>query len=544
MRLTCTPLLALAFASAPIAAEPPRFSAEAFKAHVTFLADDLLEGRGIGTPGHEIAARYIAAQFAQLGLKPGGDNGGWYQRIRFAQTSASAPGTITVTGPKGSRSWIDGSDFVLRRNPAHPNPDVSGDMVFVGYGIDDPRHGFDDYRGLDVKGKIAVALSNFPKGSASEPGAYYNAMKRRMAAERGAVGIVIIYPRAVAKLRPWPSVVRNARVPAVAWLEPDGTPHDEYRVGFTANATGEAAEALFAGAKRSLKDVLDAADKAHGAPRGFALATHMHVVDHTATRTISSPNVVGVLPGSDPALAAEHVVLSAHSDHIGVTPASPSDTPDTDRINNGAMDNAAGIATMIEVARASTEATDKPRRSLIFLASTGEESGLLGADYYARHPSVPIDQIVGDVDLDMPVLTYAFTDVTAYGADHSTIGRTVADASRGMGVALAPDPEPDETVFVRSDHYMFVQQGVPAVFLATGWGGAGKAAWATFNEKYYHQPGDDLKLPILWDQGARFVDINYRITRAMADADKRPMWFKGDFFGDLFAAKQPKAPLP
>jgi hypothetical protein len=245
MRLPFASLIAL-FAAAPLAAaEPPKFSGEAFKAHVAFLADDLLEGRGIGTPGHEIAARYIAAQFAQIGLKPGGDNGGWYQRIRFAQTSATAPGSVTLTGPQGSRTWADGSDFVLRRASAHSNPDVSGDLVFVGYGIDDPKHGFDDYRGLDVKGKIVVALANFPKGSPSEPGAYYTAVKRRMAAERGAVGIVMIYPRAVAKLRPWPSVVRNARFAAVAWLEPGGTPHDEYKVGVTANATGEGAEALF-----------------------------------------------------------------------------------------------------------------------------------------------------------------------------------------------------------------------------------------------------------------------------------------------------------
>jgi Zn-dependent M28 family amino/carboxypeptidase len=531
-------LLAL-LATTPLAAEAPKFSADAFKAHVAFLSDDLLEGRGIGTPGHEIAARYIAAQFAQLGLKPGGDEGGWYQRIRFAQTTATAPGSVTISGPKGEKTWADGSDFVLRRDPAHSNPDVTADLVFVGYGIDDAKHGHDDYRGLDVKGKVVVAFTNFPKGTPSEPGAYYNNVKRKMAAARGAAGMIILYPRSVAKIRPWTGVQRNLRFAAVAWLEADGKPHDENGMGVTAYANGEAAEALFAGAKKSLTQVLDEADA--GAPRGFALKTRIHATDHTATATISSPNVIGILPGSDPKLAAEYVVLSAHADHIGLTPPSPKDKPGTDRINNGAMDNAAGIATMIEVARAAAADPSRPRRSLIFLASTGEETGLLGADYYARHPSVPATQIVGDVDLDMPVLTYPFVDVTAYGADHSTIGPTVAEAGKAMGVALAADPEPDETVFVRSDHYMFVQQGVPAVFLATGWGGAGKAAWAEFNEKHYHQPSDDMKLPVLWDQGARFADINYRITRIMADAEARPMWNKGDFFGDLFAPAQPKA---
>jgi Zn-dependent M28 family amino/carboxypeptidase len=540
------PLLALALTLAPftsaLAADPPAFSADAFKAHVAFLADDLLEGRRIGTPGHEIAARYIATQFGALGLTPGGDKGDWYQRIRFAETAATRPGQITVSGPRGNRTWADGSEIVLRRDPAHPDPDVTGALVFVGYGIDDPAHGHDDYRGLDVRGKIVVALANFPKGGASEPGAYYSNIKRATAARHGAVGMIMIYPRAVAKTRPWASVVRNARFAAVSWLEADGRPHDETGLGFTAYATGAAADALFAGARRSLVAILDEADRPGGAPRGFALATRVQAVDHTTTTLISSPNVVGILPGSDPQLAAQYVVLSAHSDHIGITPAAEGDKPDADRINNGAMDNAAGIATLIEVARAAVAAPDKPRRSLIFLASTGEEEGLLGADYYARHPGVPIASIVGDVDLDMPVLTYPFVDVIAYGADHSTIGRTVADAGRTMGVALAPDPEPDETVFVRSDHYMLVRQGVPAVFLATGQGGAGKAAWATFNDKHYHRPSDDMALPVRWDQGARFTEINYRITRALADADQPPMWNKGDFFGDLFAPDRPKAP--
>jgi len=535
------PLLALA-AEAPIHAAP-QFSADAFKSHVAFLADDLLEGRRTGTPGHEIATRYIASQFTALGLKPGGDDGSYFQRFRLAETSASSPGSVMISGPGGSKTWADGTDVVLRRDPAHPNPDVDAPLVFVGFGIDDPKHGHDDYRGLDVRGKIVVTLANFPDGVPSEAGAYYAADKKRVAGARGAIGMIQIYPRALAKIRPWPTVIRNATFASVSWLESDGKPHDDSGLSFSGYATGAAAEALFAGASDNLKAVLDAVDKG-GVPKGFALKTRAHVVDHTETRMISSANVVGILPGSDPKLAAEYIVLSAHSDHIGITPPRPNDKPDADRINNGAMDNAAGIATMIEVARAATQAPDKPRRSLIFLASTGEEEGLLGADYYARHPSVPIANIVGDVDLDMPLLLYHFADVNAFGAEHSTIGPTVAEAGKTMNVALSPDPEPQEVVFVRSDHYMFVRQGVPAVFLATGWANGGKEAWADFSTRHYHKPSDDMSQPILWEEGARFADINYRITRAMADGGQRPMWFKGDFFGDLFAPNQPKAPAP
>jgi Zn-dependent M28 family amino/carboxypeptidase len=257
---------------------------------------------------------------------------------------------------------------------------------------------------------------------------------------------------------------------------------------------------------------------------------------------VTSPNVVAILPGSDPKLKDEYVVLSAHLDHIGISPAKPGDPADKDRINNGALDNGAGIATMLEVARAMAQSPNKPRRSIVFLASTGEEKGLLGADYYARHPTVPGKQIVGNVDLDMPLLLYPFTDVIAFGADHSTLGPIVAKAVAPMGIKLAADPMPQETIFVRSDHYMFVKQGVPAVFLATGYANGGEKAWGEFLSGAYHHPGDDMTQKIDWDAGARFAEANYRIARVMTDSDTPPQWYKADFFGDLFAPEAAKAP--
>ncbi len=298
---------------------------------------------------------------------------------------------------------------------------------------------------------------------------------------------------------------------------------------------------MFAGAPKTLDAIRAIADKPGGRPKGFALKTSVHIVNDSVTQRVTSPNVVAILPGSDPTLKAEYVVLSAHLDHLGISPARPGDTPDTDRINNGARDNGAGIATMIEVARAAASAAIPPRRSIIFLASTGEEKGLLGADYYARHPSVPIEKIVGNVDIDMPLLLYRFTDVTAFGADHSTLGPIVASAVAPMGIKLSPDPFPQEGVFTRSDHYMFVKQGVPAVFLATGFANGGEKAWGEFLEQTYHRPSDDMNQKIDWVAGARFAEANYRIMRAMADADTPPLWFAGDFFGDIFAPKAAKA---
>lgn len=547
MRIVQTSLAAIAVcASAAVAAQGATDLsplAERFKSHVAFLADDLLEGRDIGSRGHEIAALYVATRFEGMGLKPGGDKGGWYQRITFQRTSRSdTPGSVTISGPAGSQSWKHATDVTVSLNPLDPDVDVSAPLVFVGYGIQDKALGIDDYRGLDVKGKIVVTLSGFPKGMPSEEGAHLSASKDVTAARHGAIGTISIATIQSEKARPWARSVQFAGNPRVNWVDANGRPHvDAPAIRGSAALNTPAAEAAFAGAPKALKAVLAEADKTGGRPRGFALKTSARIVNSAKIETITSPNVVGILPGSDPSLAAQYVVLSAHLDHIGISPARPDDKPGTDRINNGALDNAAGIATMLEVARTATSAPTRPRRSIIFVASTGEEKGLLGADYYARHPSVPISQIVGNVDLDMPLLLYPFTDVIAFGADHSTLGKLVADAVAPMDIKLSPDPMPQESIFVRSDHYMFVRQGVPAVFLATGFANGGEAAWGSFLSGNYHHPGDDMSQKIDWQAAARFTEANYRITRAMADADQAPEWYQGDYFGNLFAPERTKA---
>jgi hypothetical protein len=536
-----------AMAAAPLlaqaAAPVPSFTPEAFRAHVAFLSDDLLEGRDIGSRGHEIAARYVASRFEALGLKPAGDAGGWYQRIGFAQARrGETKGSLTVNGPAGSHSWAHLDNVIIGLNPALPKSEISAPLVFVGYGLEVPKHGYDDYRGLDVRGKIVVILRGFPKGMPSEIAAYASDDKAAVAAKHGAIGFVSIDTLASAKRRPFAEQLHFADGVTVTWIGKDGVPYrDAPGIKVSAFANGPAAEALFAGSAKPLGTVLKEAAVDGAKPKGFALKTSAKIMQDAVVTKITSPNVVAILPGTDPKLKDDYVVLSAHLDHIGITPAKPDDKPNMDRINNGALDNAAGIATMLEVARAMVEAPTKPRRSVIFLASTGEEKGLLGADYYARNPTVPAAHIVGNVDIDMPLLLYKFTDVTAFGADHSTLGPIVAKAVAPMGVKLSPDPMPEETIFVRSDHYRFVQQGIPAVFLATGFANGGGEQWGKFLSGNYHHPGDDLNQPIDWASGARFAEANYRITEAMADGDTAPLWNKGDFFGDMFAPKAVKA---
>lgn len=522
----------------------PRFSATRMKADVAFLSDDLLEGRDTGSRGHEIAARFVAERFASLGLVPVGDNGDWQQRITFQKTvQVDVPTGVTITGPNGSATFDHGIDSLVGLNANEPHLDVLASLVFVGYGIENDRFKLHDYAGLGVKGKIVVTLRGYPVGLPSEEGAYLSSIKPQIAQEHGAIGMISLDTLLSAKTRSWQKRLSMSTGVSFTWVGPDGIAFDESpRIRANVSLSDKAAEALFAGAPNTFAQVRAIAEQKGGVPKGFSLKTSAHIFGESASSRVTSPNVVAMLPGSDPVLKDQYVVLSGHLDHLGISKAKPGDPADKDRINNGAMDNAAGAATTLEVARVFSEDKVKPRRSIIFLISTGEEKGLLGADYYARNPTVPVGKIVGNVDLDMPMLLYPFTDVVAFGAGHSTLGKHVAEAVGPMKIELAADPMPQENVFVRSDHFMFVKQGVPAVFFATGWANGGEAAWSDFLDKRYHQPNDDMTQAIDWQAAARFAEANYRVTRAMADGDTPPLWYAGDFFGDLFAPKATKTP--
>ena len=536
MRITIL-AAALAFASAATAqpgSVDPEFTPERFRSHVAFLADDLLEGRNAGDRGYEIAASYVATRFQGLGLTQAVPNS-WYQQVPFVQASLIHPPKLTI----GGRTFTHGQEIIVRASPAETRQSIEAPVVFAGYGLDLPKFGFNDYRGLDVRGKVVAVLSGFPKGTPSEMGAHLNADKARMAQERGAIGVITILTNEDMGRRTWERRVEGSREPVIAWLDPQAQPYLQApKVRLAATLDTPAAEALFAGAKRSLSAVLGEADGAGGKPKGFALRQRVSFERESEMKRITSPNVLAVLPGSDPKLANEYVLLMAHLDHVGIDP-----TREGDKIYNGAMDNAGGIATMLEVARAMATAPDRPKRSILFAAVTAEEDGLLGSQYLARN--IPVDgRVVGVVNLDMPVLLYDFSDVIAFGSEHSTLGPIVARAAGRMNVALSPDPLPQEGLFTRSDHYRFVQEGVPSVFLMTGFAGPGREAFTGFLSTHYHKPSDDLSLPIDWNAGAKFARINYLIAREIADSPERPRWYSDSFFGQTVAAKQEKAQRP
>ncbi len=442
-------IAALALIASPIAATTPApadpaFRPESFRATVGFLADDLLEGRDTGSRGHEIAARYVASRFEALGLQPGGDKGSWYQRVTLQKTvRGEVPATVTVSGASGApQMWTHGGDVIVGVSPNEPDLDITAPLVFVGYGIQDKRLGIDDYAGLDVKGKIVVVLRGYPKGVPSEEGAHVGATKAKAAQDHGAIGMLTVGTLLSKKTRPWPQMLHFADEPDFAWVGSDGKAFDEaprIRIGATLN--DPAAEAVFAGARQSLAAIRAVADKEGGRPKGFALKTKVRIRSQSATTKVTSPNVVGILPGSDPTLKAQYVVLSAHLDHVGIVPAKSDDTPDTDRINNGALDNAAGIATMLEVAKAAAEAPSRPRRSLIFLASSDDVAS-------AKEHSAPTIELTYNWDPEEYAggrnfghLAYEVDDIYELCASLQSKGVTINRPPRDGRMAFVRSPD-------------------------------------------------------------------------------------------------------
>lgn len=526
--------------AAPAGAQSADPAAEArIQADVTFLADDAVEGREAGERGYDLAALYVRTRMQAMGMAPGGPDGSWLQPVTVTSTRVADEGaTLTWTPRRGQPVvWTHGQDIAIAPGRDAGHVARSAELVFVGYGLDAPQLGMDDYRGLDVRGKIVVVLSGAPTGMVGESAAFLTDSKRRMAAARGAVGLITIAKSDAGMNAITNGVAQASRQTVRSWAAPGAAPYDEAD-GLVVGGylTGPAADALFAGARRSYADIRAEAAPAGATPRGFRLNGTAAFDVHTAREDIQSANVIGVIPGTDSSVRDEMVMLTAHLDHLGVS------GQGEDRINNGALDNAGGVSIMLEAARALM--ADPPRRSVMVVALTAEELGLLGSEYLAENPVVAADKVVANVNLDMPILTYAFTDLVAFGSDHSTLGPLVDAAARADGLTLSPDPMPTQGVFTRSDHYSFVKAGVPSVMLATGYANGGEAAWGQFFQNGYHRPADDLRMPFLWESAVRFARVNAAIARSIADAPERPRWYEGDVFGAQFAATAPKAPKP
>ena len=512
------------------------------QAHIDFLADDLMRGRQPGSNGYNIAANYVSSQFRQMGLLPAGDDGGYFQQVPLRQAFLE-PGSAELVLSHGTTTiplvFVD--QFFMGPDLGNTSSELEAGLVFAGYGIEAAELEHNDYVNLDAKGKVVVLFAGQPHDFPSEEGAHFSSTteKTKAAVRHGAVGILMIHtPRASQRFQ-WDRVSSLVGSPSMGWINGQGEVHGEFdQIQAGAMVRHTAAEPLFENAPVDLNTLLEH-DGNGEALTTFDLEGKVSLRQRSTHENISSPNVVAVLPGSDPLLANEYVVYTAHLDHIGELHSDSVEQPENDLINNGALDNASGVSVMLETARLFTQG-QPPRRSILFVAVTGEEKGLVGSEYFAMNPTVPIDSIVSEVNLDMPLLLYEFGDVIAFGAEHSSLGDTVREAAQSYAIELSPDPFPEQNIFVRSDHYRFVQQGVPSVFLATGMSSLDGSVDTQpivegFLHEHYHKPSDDLNLPINYKAAAKFTRINAKIGELLANDSNRPAWHEGDFFGRTFA---------
>ncbi len=511
------------------------------KQHMTVLADDALEGRGPGTAGYEGALRYLETTATAYGLAPAGEAGTFRQRVPLRNSVVVESGSaMTVRSAAGSTRLTYGTDYLLSADPLREDVAIEdAPVVFVGYGVSAPALGYDDYAsGADVTGKVVAFLSGAPARLPSNERAYYSsgAVKEAEALRRGAIGTISFTSPDDPRFR-WDVSVATSKQGGYAWVDAQGKPNrGDAALRGAASLNHSGVQALFAGAPTTPADVFAAAAKS--TPQAFALATRLSLVTRSTHKDVESANLVARVEGSDPALKNEHVVYVAHVDHFGRGVAM-----NGDEIYNGAHDNASGVAIVLEVARAWAALPVKPRRSALFVFVTAEERGLLGSDYFARHPTVPANGIVADLTLDMPFMFHPLLDIVPYGAQHSTLSVPVTRAAQHLGIGIGTDPIPEQALFIRSDHFSFVRQGVPSLFIKSGFQTGdpakdGAAINAAYRRDVYHRPNDDMSQPFDFEAGAAHARLNFLTGWQVADDAVRPSWNQGDFFGTLFGQAQ------
>lgn len=517
---------------------------EIIRSHVEFLASDLLEGRASASRGYDIAAAYVAAQFRQAGLQPGGDDETFFQRVPLIEATPVLPGSSAeLVREDATYTFEYGTHYLPAADFASASSTLSAPMVFAGFGIEAPELDYNDFEGIDLKGRIAVIFSGAPARFPHHQRAYYSWMQRKFSTliERGAVGVITIASNADAMQMPWERRVAMSWTPQMRWLDEAGVPQDSFpalKLRFQFNH--DAAAQLFETAPTNFAAALAASDE--GTPQGFALPGMLTLSATTGLRKTESNNVVGILPGSDPQLKDEYVVVTAHLDHLGRGPAVNGDS-----IYNGAHDNAVGIGVILEIARVLHASGTKPRRSIVFVAVTAEEKGLLGSDFFAHQFADRAEdgeqKLVANINVDMP-LTFAWThDFVALGAPHSSLGTAAKQAAAAQGYRLSADAAPEQVKFIRSDQFSFIRRGIPAIVLSGGYQPRDPSVDLVelrkqFLSTHYHQPSDDLALPLDYRTAADLARTNVRIAVAIANAANPPRWNRNDFFGEKFQSSR------
>ena len=521
----------LTLAAATLTAQMNDISGARIRAHVKFLSLDLLEGRGTGARGGDLATEYIAAQLALIGAKPAGDKGTYFQNFTLVGVEPLPSTTLTAVGSGGQQSfrWLD--DFVGVTYQQKSDAAFEGDAIFVGHGITAPEYDWDDYKDTDVRGKVVVLFtgeppSDDPKFFSGPALTYYGrwTYKYEEATRHGAAAVIIIHTTPTASYG-W-DVVRSSWGREDQQVKLDaGAPALAFAGWVTTQVGGRIAGSI----GQTVDGLLAKADA-----RGFkpiALPFRFRGAAPAKISQVRTRNVIGRIEGSDPRLKDEAVIFSAHWDHLGIgTPV------DGDSIYNGAADNATGCAMILEIARAWAALPEKPRRSALFIAVSAEEAGLRGSNYYGQHPVVAAGKTAAALNFDQFMPFGRARDVNVNGAERTTLYPFVEEAAKRFGFAIVPDPRPSAGTYYRSDHFSFARVGIPAFSIEGGEDligkppGTGKKLFEDFNEHRYHQPSDEYKED--WDfsgmeQYARFgmlIGVN------VANSPKMPTWKAGDEF--------------
>jgi Zn-dependent M28 family amino/carboxypeptidase len=492
--------------------------------HVAVLADDKLEGRNTGSVGHRKAAEYVASEFAHYGLQPAGTDG-FLQPVPFISRSIdeshSSLALIKQTGPE---PLVLGEDAIisLRVDPA---PNVEAELVFVGHGLSIPEAQHDDFAGLDVRSKLVVTLAGAPPSIPGPLAAHMQSMAERAAVlkSHGAIGSVSIQNPKNMDI-PWARAALARFQPAMVLADPAMDDARGLELAVTINPAH--ADKLFAGSGHTFQEILDLADAGKPLPR-FAIPAKLRATASVKRTEVVSQNVVAKLPGNDPRLADEYVVFSAHLDHLGI-----GKPINGDSIYNGAMDNASGVAAQLDVAAMLKESGTKLRRSVLFVAVTGEEKGLLGSRFFANSPTVDPKKIVANINTDMFLPLFPLKKLTIYGLEESDLGADATTVAESVGVAPQADLEPKRNIFIRSDQYSFIRRGVPALALKVGYdkGSAEEGIAKKWLTERYHAPSDDLAQPVDKQAAGAFDALVARLLERVANRDTRPQWKETSFF--------------
>ncbi|HYA95989.1 MAG TPA: M28 family peptidase [Terriglobales bacterium] len=504
--------------------------AERIRAHVKFLSDDLLEGRGTGQRGGDIAAAYIATQFALYGLKPAGDGGTYLQHVPLVGITTQPESTFAIVPEHGEPMTLRlREDYVATDQSQQAASDIDTPIVFVGYGIEAPEFQWDDYKGVDLRGKALLMLVNEPPSDdpnffAGKALTYYGrwTYKYEEALRRGAVAAILIHKTDMASYG-W-EVVRNSWSGENSYLRTEGPKLKA--VGWVSFGT---AHRIAEAAGQDLDQWLARANSRDFHPVPLPLTLKAHLV--SKVRSFTSANVIAMLPGSDPKLRSEAVLYTAHYDHLGIHPEAPGDN-----IYNGAMDNGTGCGILLELARAYASVTKQPKRSILFASVTAEEQGLRGSEYLGQHPPVPAAKIALDLNYDNLLALGTAEEVSVPGAERTTFYHVVEATARQFELTIRPDPHPENGHYYRSDHFSLARVGVPAFSIKEGEKFKGHAAeWGArqnleYEQKRYHQPSDEYSPEMDFSGDAVMARFGFVLGWKAASLPEMPAWRPGDEF--------------